>query len=100
MFAAFFLVSDWPDRIWQRISFPTGRTPHIELGLVLAIPKVTRQINRPHAVHPDCKTSAITMVATAGNQSFLGYRIDKGVPGELTVPNVAHFSPPESRKVH
>tara|TARA_B100001758_G_scaffold213016_1_gene197256 strand:- start:635 stop:757 length:123 start_codon:yes stop_codon:yes gene_type:complete len=40
------------------------------------------------------------MVATAGNQSFLGYRIDKGVPGELTVPNVAHFSPPESRKVH
>jgi len=40
------------------------------------------------------------MVATAGNQSFLGYRIDKGVPGELPVPNVAHFSPPDSRKVH
>ena len=23
------------------------------------------------------------MVATAGNQSFLGYRIDKGVPGMI-----------------
>jgi len=32
---------------------------------------------------PDSKTSAITMVATAGNQSFLGYRIDKGVPGMI-----------------
>lgn len=66
---------------------------------VLAIPE-SNKANHPHAVHPDCKTSAITMVATAGNQSFLGYRIDKGVPGELSVPNDAHFSPPDSRKVH
>ena len=85
VFAAFFLVSDWPDRIWQRISFPTGRTPLgiSSSGQFWQFPKVTRRINRPHAVHPDCKTSAITMVATAGNQSFLGYRIDKGVPGMI-----------------
>ena len=47
MFAAFFLVSDWPDRIWQRISFPTGRTPHIELGLVLAIPESNKANKSP-----------------------------------------------------